>query len=615
MTAGSSTGLGRAFGYALLPVVFTLAAVAGTALYLTFEGGISSGTTRNKMDGETLRMLSESGFAQTAWKSRALDCVAYSGEPASNFGSHQFESTVTPDTGSPMAVSVTATLQNGLTRTDTRTLTRYSLSRQEVEQPGPIIATDASIDQSKPNGNFGEAKEFALGTDSRALLYFDLSALPAESTVYSATLEVSTPGDPYPPIMVDIHRLTAEWNEGTDLNGTTLPADGVTWNERKPGIPWITAGGDYDAATISSFNFAIPGEIASFDVTALVRDWVSQAQPNYGLIMIGRTAAAGLSIVSSDKPSVNARPKLTINYSCPCGAGCDVTQYCDANYVANQVVSSFNTAQPVDLGGFNVSSIEFLDPGLTFNGVTISGDGALLILDSATGMLHLTDLTGVLITSLKLPNPKPTAVAYARSGPWTGSLAIANAYDNTAGFETRFIYRVSMDGVLEDQFYYGFETLEVLDVIIPETTTSGGLDGSIMVVTNTNWRGQSGNRHARILAWDYGETLIDEMALKDISPHPNGLAHINGTDQFLVADKAGPINVVDVATEAVLQTYDSSTLGIVKPTGISVDRNTCTHIIAEQGTPELVANQRINFLDNNGGVIIILPPPPDPVPL
>lgn len=73
--------------------------------------------------------------------------------------------------------------------------------------------------------------------------------------------------------------------------------------------------------------------------------------------------------------------------------------------------------------------------------------------------------------------------------------------------------------------------------------------------------------------------------------------------------------MVDVATEAVLQTYDSSTLGIVKPTGISVDRNTCTHIIAEQGTPELVANQRINFLDNNGGVIIILPPPPDPVPL
>lgn len=601
-------------GYVLLPVVFTLTAVAGVALHLTWEGGLSGGTTRHQLEGDTLRMLSEAGFAKTAWKSRTLDCAAYNGEPATGFNNHQFQSSVSPDTGSPMSVTVTATLDNGRTRTDNRSLTRFSLSRQQVDQPGPIIASDASIDQSKPDGNFGEAKEFALGNDNRALIYFDLSALPAASTVYSATLEVSTPGDPYPPMTVDIHRVTAEWNEGTDLNGTTIPADGVTWNERKPGIPWSAAGGDYDATIISSFHFTTPGETASFDVTALVRDWVSQSQPNYGLIMIGRAAAAGLSIVASDKPSVNARPKLTIDYSCPCGAGCDVNQYCDANYVANQVVSSFNTTQPVDLGGFNVSSIEFLKPGITFNGATVSGDGGLLVLDSLTGMLHLTDLTGVLITSLKLPNPKPVAVAYAHVGPWQGSLAVANRYDSGAGFETRYIYRVSMDGVLEDQFYYGFETLEVLDLTIPETTASGILDGSLMITTNANWKGQVSNNHAKILAWDYGETVLEFVTLRNISPNPMALAHINGSDHVLVADKSGMVNIMDMNLGTIVLSYDSAAFGLDKPSAAAIHGETCAHIIAEQGTPANPLNHRVNFLDNNGG-IIILPPPPDPGPV
>lgn len=607
-------GIRRWSGYALLPVVFTLAAVGGVALYLTFEGGMTSGTTRNQLEGEALRMLSEAGFSQTVWKSRTLDCAAYSGEPLTGFNSHQFQSSVSPDTGSPMGVTVTATLDSGLTRTDSRSLTRFSLSRQKVDQPGPIIATDTALELNKPNGNFGEAKEFALGSDARALIYFDLSSLPAASTVYSATLTLSTPGDPYGPITVDLHRVTADWNEGTDLNGTTTPADGATWNERKPGIAWTTPGGDYDPTVISSFNFTTPGESPTYDVTGLVRDWVNQAQPNYGLILIGRLPEAGLSIIASDKPSVNARPKLTIDYSCPCGAGCDVTQYCDANYSANRVVSSFNTSQPNNLGGYDITSIEFLEAGITFNGVTVTGDGGLLVLDALTGMLHLTDLTGVLLTSLKLPNPKPVAIAYARSGPWTGSLAVANEYDTAAGFETRFIYRVSMDGTLEDQVYYGFETLTVLDLVIPETTTAGSLDGSLVVSTNTNWKGQSGNRHARIIAYDYAGNMIGEMSLQNISPHANGIAHINGTDRFLLADKAGAVNIVDIPTEGVLQTYDSIALGLVKPTGATIDRNNCTHVIVEQGEREIPSTHKLNFLDVEDD-IIILPPPPDPVPL
>lgn len=600
----------RTFGYALLPVVFTLAAVAGTALYLTFEGGITGGTARNKIEGETLRMLSEAGFAQTVWKSRALDCATYTGEPISSFGDHQYQSTVSPDTGSPMTVSVTATLQNGLKRTDSKSLTRFSLSRQMVDQPPPIIGVDASIDLTRPTGNYGEAKELGLGSDVRGLIYFDLSVLPAESTVYSATFEVSTPGDPYPPITVDIHRLTNEWIEGSDDNGNAVPADGVTWNERKPGVAWTTPGGDYDATVISSFNFTTPGETASFDVTGMVRDWVSLSQPNYGLIMIGRTPEAGLSIIASDKPSVNARPKLTVNYSCPCGVGCDVNQYCDADYVANQVVSSFNTSQPNDLGGTHVSGIEFLPPGIVFNGVTVSGDGGLLLLDSLTGMLHLTDLAGALQTSLKLPNPKPVAVAYAYSGPWTGSLAVANQFDSGAGFETRYIYRVSMDGALEDQVYYGFETQTVFDLVVPQRTAAGILDGALLVSTNTNWKGQSRAQDARIIAYDYGGIMIGEMSLDGISLEPRGLAHLNGSDQFLVADKGGLVNVVDITLATVTNTYDSTALGLNKPSAATIDRNTCAHVIVEQGTPELVTSHRVNFLDNNGTGIIL---PPGPV--
>ena len=66
------------------------------------------------------------------------------------------------------------------------------------------------------------------GNDVSALLYWDISAIPAGSTIESASVTVyvenvtdATPG-------FDMYAMTQAWTEGTG-NGTAT-GDGATWN-------------------------------------------------------------------------------------------------------------------------------------------------------------------------------------------------------------------------------------------------------------------------------------------------------------------------------------------------------------------------------------------------
>ncbi len=63
---------------------------------------------------------------------------------------------------------------------------------------------------------------------------------------------------------VDIHRVTAPWDEAT-----------ITWNN---------FGGAYDATIIASFDNNTYGWI-SIDITSLVHAWLNGVYPNYGLLM------------------------------------------------------------------------------------------------------------------------------------------------------------------------------------------------------------------------------------------------------------------------------------------------------------------------------------------
>lgn len=135
------------------------------------------------------------------------------------------------------------------------------------------------------------------GARRRALLRFDVSAIPPGVTVRSVRLSLfqnRSRGD-HP---VTVHRLLASWSEGPANGGSggigaAASAGDVTWVRRvHPGTLWTTRGGDFVATPSTSlfvgsiwgFRYEWPSTPA---MVVDVQGWVNRTLPNHGWILIG----------------------------------------------------------------------------------------------------------------------------------------------------------------------------------------------------------------------------------------------------------------------------------------------------------------------------------------
>jgi RHS repeat-associated protein len=160
----------------------------------------------------------------------------------------------------------------------------------------------------------------------RALLHFDLRDIPSNASVTAATLEVWQSNVLRGSGTVDVHRLTADWTEGTGIN--TCTGDGATWYERMGGVAWSTVGGDIDGTVIAS-KVKTAGEQPQWDgfnVTSPVRLWVSGDAPNLGLLLKLRDESFSPCTTPTNcnywgyfaddyTVAPTLRPKLTVTYA------------------------------------------------------------------------------------------------------------------------------------------------------------------------------------------------------------------------------------------------------------------------------------------------------------
>lgn len=577
-------------GYILLPVVFAGAAVAAIALYLTFSGGLGTATREAQIEAEQLRAVAEAGYSKTAWRSRVLDCAAYTGELASPFENHQFQSTVTPTTGTPMDITVTATHASGLVKTITRKgVTRFSVDRTETKTPNSVNGYDTSLNSDFPGANYGGKNTFGPTDNIRGLIRFDLSDLPADSVIYSATLTVHP--NPSGANVIHAHQVTSEWQEGNCINQSCTP-DGATWTNRVISplpLPWGSPGGDFEATPVASgTTYVDVYPTVDLEITALTQDWVRGTVSNYGVMLLSGTPGVAFNLASSDNVDPGQWPSLTISYSCPCGAACDTVQYCNADYAATNAGPTFPTLL---LGDDNIWGIEYLAPGITIMGQTTTGGGGLLLMDYATGNLHLADLDGTPRTFAKAPVALPRVVTFATSGPWAGSTIINDEAAKT-------IHRVLPDGSLADSFSYAWDTAHVLDIGFIDQTATGTYDGGLLAVTDVNWKGNQAD--PRLYVFDYAGTVLRSIDLDQLPPflyNPQGVAHLPGTDKALVADKQGAVHIYDLETGALLTTYDSIAIGNNRTQGAAIRADTCEHILFDEGGGGPLATSRVRFLD------------------
>jgi hypothetical protein len=169
--------------------------------------------------------------------------------------------------------------------------------------------------------------------ERRALLSFDVSGIPAGSTITAVdlTLNISQAAPLTPPTTVFAHRVLGAWGEGASDSGTPggggiLAAAGdVTWTMRVfPGTAWATDGGDFAPGASGSAAAGDSGPFTIASTPGLVADvqgWLDGTTTNAGWILIAPSVGANARRFDSRENLIPGnRPVLTVTFSPPSSA-------------------------------------------------------------------------------------------------------------------------------------------------------------------------------------------------------------------------------------------------------------------------------------------------------
>ena len=190
----------------------------------------------------------------------------------------------------------------------------------------------------------GSGDAFFIGKNNsnliyRALLRFDLSAIPDGATIESASLAVYCNRTLAGNEPATLHRVLADWGEGASVptgnGGAGAPAaeDDATCLYRffippfGAGSPaWDNAGGDFDPTPSASTDIGGEFQFFTFSDPALAADvqsFVDGTLDNFGWLIRGREGGSSRSakrFESKDSPNAEFHPRLTVVFSA--GGGC-----------------------------------------------------------------------------------------------------------------------------------------------------------------------------------------------------------------------------------------------------------------------------------------------------
>jgi hypothetical protein len=205
------------------------------------------------------------------------------------------------------------------------------LARADSTNLNPVA--DTALLEKNPDFNLGGTNPILAGTTatgprSRALFRFDLSQLPAGTTINSASFTIQVTKKNFSGVGSDftLHRLLRSWGEGAGSFLAGAPAaDGeATWNNRfHPSDGWGAPGAAADVDFVSSGSATKhlddPGSYTFSSTPALVADiqkWVDNPSTNFGWILITESEGTVLTsrrIASRSDPT--APPTLSIQYT------------------------------------------------------------------------------------------------------------------------------------------------------------------------------------------------------------------------------------------------------------------------------------------------------------
>jgi hypothetical protein len=205
--------------------------------------------------------------------------------------------------------------------------------------PSAAAATCVNLSPSKDNtlisapvGNsngagdgvyVGKIGTLGSGTLRRGLIAFDLSSIPAGSTIQEVTLTlemVQSPNDT--DRVVTLHRVSADWGEAGSFgagSGSLAQPNDATWVYRFFDTqPWVSAGGDFTAGASASQTVGGLGTYAwtGPGLVADVQAWINDPASNFGWLLKGDEIVLQAVKKFSSKEGLTP-PRLTVDCSGP----------------------------------------------------------------------------------------------------------------------------------------------------------------------------------------------------------------------------------------------------------------------------------------------------------
>jgi hypothetical protein len=196
---------------------------------------------------------------------------------------------------------------------------RPFLASTYSSQPDGTAGVDARLSSASPTSNFGTDTSLAVGeadttvNTGRSLVKFDLTSIPANATINSATLSLWQFSDNSSNARTfRVYRSLRAWVESQ-----------TTWNIYSTGNNWQAAGGfganDSEQTDIGSLAFTATeanGEKQWSLTASAIQEMVAGTFTNNGFLLKADTESNDMyQFRSSDWTTAGERPKLVIDYS------------------------------------------------------------------------------------------------------------------------------------------------------------------------------------------------------------------------------------------------------------------------------------------------------------
>ena len=163
-----------------------------------------------------------------------------------------------------------------------------------------FVQQDSWLKQSAPGKNYGGDDELSSqqfpSNARRAMFQFDLSTVPAGATVLSATAWFYVTLEDESGQQVDVHRITAEWEERQ--------------------VTWETTSSSFESPAVGSIVPSTNEEWVSLDLTSLAQDWVGGTIPNHGVMFLSSSWNLRSRYASKEWSVSAQRPCLDVVYQC-----------------------------------------------------------------------------------------------------------------------------------------------------------------------------------------------------------------------------------------------------------------------------------------------------------